>query len=134
MRTWIAVALLTTASTGCLRETAFHCATDTDCAGAGAGAACEDVGFCSVDDGSCGGGRRFTELAGNYAGTCVGDVVVVDAAVSIDALPDATPHGAAPPVGQRARRPDTTARSPADAPRHPRSHAIDRDFRLVVRT
>ena len=67
MRTWMAIVLLALPAAGCLRETAFHCATDTDCAGAGAGAACEDVGFCSVDDGSCAAGVTRQRYVGRRA-------------------------------------------------------------------
>jgi hypothetical protein len=56
-------------SAGCLKTTAFHCASSTDC---GAGGTCELVGYCSFADSSCSGGRRFGDLSGSYAKQCVG--------------------------------------------------------------
>ncbi|MEJ7601457.1 MAG: lectin-like protein [Kofleriaceae bacterium] len=64
----LAVSLLF-AVAGCLRSTAFPCASDTEC---GAGT-CEGVGFCSFADATCTSGARFGEHSGQYAGQCVGD-------------------------------------------------------------
>lgn len=77
------------AGAGCLRSTQFRCAEDSDCARGGAIGRCESVGYCSFDDASCDGGRRYGELSGPYAGQCIGDVTMPDDA-GVDA-PDATP-------------------------------------------
>lgn len=77
------------AGAGCLRSTQFRCAEDSDCARGGAIGRCESVGYCSFDDASCDGGRRYGELSGPYAGQCIGDTTPMDDA-GVDA-PDATP-------------------------------------------
>ena len=66
----VLVAIL--AGTGCLRQTAFHCDVDSDC---GSGT-CESVGYCSFVDTMCPDGRRFGDLSGPHAGTCVGSTDV----------------------------------------------------------
>lgn len=55
------------ASTGCLRNTEFQCASDTAC---GASGQCEATGFCSFADGACTSGRRYDSSAGPLAGQC----------------------------------------------------------------
>ena len=75
----IAIALL---ASGCLRTTAFHCASDTQC---GAGGTCQDVGYCSFADPMCPDGQRFGDLADKYSNTCVGALPGIDA--GIDARP-----------------------------------------------
>lgn len=76
---------------GCLRSTAFRCATSSDC---GAGGVCEPVGFCSIPNADCpGSGRSYGDSAGQgLSNTCVpagGPGPGVDAGVdaSIDAMP-----------------------------------------------
>jgi hypothetical protein len=93
----VRLALLAIAVTGCLRTTAFHCATDSDCKLGGAQGTCELVGFCSFEDPACASGHRFGDLSGNVANQCVGDQTFNDAA------PGDGPHDAhifhdAPPV------------------------------------
>lgn len=67
-----AICLVTAAAmtAGCLRATAFKCASDGDC---GAGGACEANGYCSVANASCQGtGRSYSESAGQgLSNTCV---------------------------------------------------------------
>jgi hypothetical protein len=57
----------TIALAGCLRTTEFRCAEDAQC---GPGV-CEPVGYCSFDDPSCPGGRRFGGLSGAYSDQCL---------------------------------------------------------------
>jgi hypothetical protein len=109
-----------------------HCANDAQCANGGEQGVCEDTGFCSFSDPSCGGDgdRRYSEWAGGaYAGRCVGATVDVDARpdgptvdgppgpdgaadapTTIDGTADARPPDARPPD---ARPPDAR---PPDAP------------------
>lgn len=47
---------------------AFGCQESTQC---GDGGVCEAVGYCSFPDDDCASGRRFGELAGDFAGMCV---------------------------------------------------------------
>lgn len=61
---------------GCLRETAFVCATDAECTPDGA---CEATGYCSFPDDACAGGRRYGELAGGLANACVEAAATPDA-------------------------------------------------------
>jgi biopolymer transport protein ExbB len=59
---------------GCAPDGAFVCSDDEACAGAGAGALCEANGWCSVEDGTCDGGRRYADHAGDgLGGICVGE-------------------------------------------------------------
>jgi hypothetical protein len=87
-RCWIALFGIVCA-TGCLRTTQYRCATDTECGGGGT---CESVGYCSFTDSSCADGRRFGDLSGPYANTCVGggggDDAGIDAPID---TPDAPP-------------------------------------------
>ena len=62
-----ATLILLAITTGCLRQTQFHCETSDQC---GAGGTCESVGYCSFLDADC--GHRFGPQAGTYANTCVG--------------------------------------------------------------
>lgn len=92
---------------GCLRDTAFHCATNAEC---GTSGTCQtDVGFCSEPDPMCASGHRFGSSAGSYANQCVGDVGPGDAGVDspgngdapIDAPSTGCPNGYATiPGGQ----------------------------------
>jgi hypothetical protein len=84
---------LAAAATGCLRNTEFRCASDSDC---GIGGACEVIGYCSVANADCvGTGRAYGDSAGqSLSNTCVpaempgpGPDAGVDA--SIDAPPAA---------------------------------------------
>lgn len=53
----------------CLRSTEFQCVRDSECGTAGV---CESVGFCSVPDADCPGGRMFSDSAGQgLANRCV---------------------------------------------------------------
>jgi hypothetical protein len=70
--------MLACASAGCLRATQFTCDVDGDC---GAGR-CEPTGFCSFEDASCSGGRRYGELSGSLAGACLTSSTDPDAAPS----------------------------------------------------
>lgn len=89
------LALAAVASAGCLRSTAFRCASDTEC---GASGACEANGFCSFPNASCEGtGRSFSDTAGpELANTCVpgGTLPPIDAGMN---PPDAPIDG--PSVG-----------------------------------
>jgi hypothetical protein len=66
----IYLGLTVAATAGCLRNTEFRCAADSDC---GAGGMCELAGYCSVIDGNCvGTGRAYSDSAGQgLANTCV---------------------------------------------------------------
>ncbi len=79
----LAIAL---AGAGCLRQTTYKCSSNDMCAGTGG--TCETTGVCSFTDGTCNGGRRYGDLAGTYAGKCVGDVIEIDGGVT-----DATDSG-----------------------------------------
>ena len=72
---------LVVANAACLRTTTFHCSSDNQCQSGGQHGRCESVGFCSFDDSACAGGRRFGDLSGAYANTCVGDVPGLDGGV-----------------------------------------------------
>jgi len=59
----------------------FSCTADSECQGAQDGR-CEPNGACSFADEACGiGGRRYGELSGSLAGTCVGDEPPMEAGV-----------------------------------------------------
>lgn len=86
---------------GCLRTTEFHCSTDSSCGGGGV---CETSGFCSIIDGMCSSGRRYTDGAGSMSGTCTGggmmqtdanDSGSTDTQVATDTMPD-TPVAVCP--------------------------------------
>jgi len=103
-----AICLVVTAAmtAGCLRATAFKCASDGDC---GAGGVCEPIGYCSVANASCQGtGRSYGESAGqNLSNTCVpGSEPGPDAGV--DAPTDGTMSVGCPspyaPIGSSAHR------------------------------
>ena len=69
-------------STGCLRSTAFHCTSDTQCSSGGPAGKCQtSVGFCSFADPGCPDGQRFGDLADMYANTCVGVIPLIDAGI-----------------------------------------------------
>jgi len=57
---------------GCLRNAAFPCSQDTDCARSGEQGVCETTGFCSFVDPVCEGGRRYGDLSGSLSNQCVG--------------------------------------------------------------
>ena len=67
---WTRIATVALALVGCspFGGGAFHCETSDQCTGG----TCEPEGFCSFPDTSCPSGRRFGELGGPLAGTCVG--------------------------------------------------------------
>jgi hypothetical protein len=82
------IAMLLTASlaatlwTGCLKKSVFNCATDEAC---GTGGVCEPNGFCSVADGACASGRRFSDTAGTgVEGQCVGGGPAEDGPIGTD--------------------------------------------------
>ena len=91
-----AAALLVVAlAAGCLRDTEFHCMTDTQC---GSDGRCEaTTGFCSVPDANCVLGRRYAAFSGAYTNQCV---MMVDAGIdtgrgcapSFSALPGVPGH------------------------------------------
>jgi hypothetical protein len=59
---------------GCAGTEAFTCADDEACAGVGPGARCEANGWCSYEDETCDGGRRYGDLAGDgLGGVCLGE-------------------------------------------------------------
>jgi hypothetical protein len=67
---------------------AYHCDRDDQCTGGGT---CEPNGLCSFGDPGCTSGRRYGDLSGDLAHTCVGDEPVdagVDTPVG-DGAPDA---------------------------------------------
>jgi hypothetical protein len=67
--TALCMVLAVAAMAGCLRNTEFRCALDSDC---GAGGKCEAVGFCSVESAACPGGRSYSDTAGQgLSSTCV---------------------------------------------------------------
>jgi len=54
---------------GCLRDTEFHCTSDSQC---GSDGQCDGtVGFCTVPDSNCVYGRRYSEYSGSYTNTCM---------------------------------------------------------------
>ena len=67
---------------GCLKDSAYHCSSDSQC---GAGGICEpSVLYCSFPDSSC--GRRFGDASGPYSNQCVSAVgdAGIDSATPID--------------------------------------------------
>jgi hypothetical protein len=67
----LALLVLAASPLACLRATSYTCATDDQC---GADGRCElATGFCSFTDASCAQGRRYGNLSGPLAGTCVGE-------------------------------------------------------------
>jgi hypothetical protein len=73
---------LALSSAACLRSTSFHCSTNADCGGAGV---CAPDNLCSVADGECSSGLRYSDTAGSQANECVGGGSQSDAGV--DAAP-----------------------------------------------
>jgi hypothetical protein len=91
MRALIFVAIACTA--GCLRQTEFKCATDTDCSTGGA--VCQASGYCSFTDSDCPSGQRYGDYAGSNSGQCVDDSMpMVDGGV--DMMIDAFSTGNCP--------------------------------------
>lgn len=98
LRASFIVSALAALSSGCLRQTSFHCETSDQC---GAGGTCESEGFCSLPDPSCPSGDRFTDAAGALANQCVGGDPGSDG--GIDAPPgDGAPGDGAPVDGPAA--------------------------------
>jgi hypothetical protein len=87
--------VLALSSAACLRQTEFHCSSNTDC---GAGGFCEAAGsvsFCAVADSGCPSGEKFGNSAGSLSNTCVGGGSGSDGGIdmlvhmdAIDAPPD----------------------------------------------
>ena len=73
---------------GCLRQTEFQCASDSECAGGSCSTAPNSVMYCSFSDPQC--GERFGSQAGAYANQCVGGVGI-DAG-TIDGKRDSAPN------------------------------------------
>lgn len=97
---WVRSSLVLVASlavtVGCspFGNSAFTCTSDVQCAGAGPVAKCEPGGACSFDDASCMSHRRYSDLSGPLAGTCVGvDHMFMDAAVDGKIYLDAPASG-----------------------------------------
>jgi Lectin C-type domain len=57
------------AQVSCMRATEFHCTTSGQCDPNGT---CERTGYCSIPDGACPSGSRYTDAAGDEANQCVG--------------------------------------------------------------
>lgn len=54
---------------GCLRDTEFHCTSDSQC---GSDGQCDGpTTFCTVPDSNCVLGRRYSEYSGSYTNRCV---------------------------------------------------------------
>ncbi len=70
--------LLLIVATGCLRNAAFPCSQDSDCARSSEQGVCEPTGFCSFSDPTCADGRRYGDLSGSLANQCVGDSITPD--------------------------------------------------------
>lgn len=91
MRAFAICLVVTPAMTaGCLRATAFKCASDADC---GASGVCESISYCSVPNASCQGtGRSYSDSAGqSLSNTCVpGSEPGPDAGAGTDAPIDGT--------------------------------------------
>src|SRR5688500_6482333 len=85
MRLWVVAWGLV----ACVRSGEFLCDTGEQCLSAGVQGFCEGNHRCSFPDPACDSGRRFGELAGDVAGTCV------DASAAHDG-PE-PPMGDAPP-------------------------------------
>jgi hypothetical protein len=83
-------------SIGCVLAEPFHCETDEDCVSSAGMGVCEATSYCSYDDDRCGSKRRYSELAGSFAGECVapGDaessITVADGGESDEAANDET--------------------------------------------
>ena len=57
---------------GCGGRDAYRCTSSDQCVGGGAAGVCEPSGFCSFEDPSCPGGRKYESNAGGgLGGTCV---------------------------------------------------------------
>lgn len=77
---------------GCLRDTQFHCTTDSQCGSAGQ---CEANGYCSVPSRNCVDGRQYAQFSGSDTGQCVLRTPPADA--GIDTGPACAPSFAALP-------------------------------------
>ena len=56
---------------GCVLAEPFHCEQDEDCVSSAGMGVCEATSYCSYDDERCASHRRYSELAGPFAGACV---------------------------------------------------------------
>ena len=80
-------------SAACLRQTVYTCEVNTDC---GANGVCDPgLKLCSVADGACPSGFRYSDTAGAQAGQCVGGGPPGDDG-GVD-MPPPPPDGDAPP-------------------------------------
>lgn len=71
VRAWIAIAIATLAC-ACGRREPYACAASEQCVSGGAQGVCEPTGFCSFEDATCEGGRRYEPNAGGgLGGACV---------------------------------------------------------------
>ena len=61
-------ALVLVALAGCLRDTEFHCTTNTQC---GTDGRCEANGYCSVPDRNCASGFEYAAFSGGLTNHCV---------------------------------------------------------------
>ena len=77
---------------GCRSEDNFECQDDGQCMLEGVAGYCESVGFCSFPDPTCASNRRYGQLAGDLAETCVpaGGSTGVEAGSSTEPLPTAS--------------------------------------------
>lgn len=72
MRAWFHLVVVACGvGMGCVRPDAFVCDQDLDCVRAAGAGHCEETSYCSYDDALCSSRRRYSELAGPFAGECV---------------------------------------------------------------
>lgn len=71
MITRIALSLACVSSIGCVEADAFHCDRREDCVSAAGMGWCEATSYCSYAEQRCASGRRYSDLAGPFAGECV---------------------------------------------------------------
>lgn len=71
VRGWVGLVGVAGLMLGCRSEGNFECSADSQCMLEGVAGYCETTGFCSFPDPTCASTRRYGQLAGDLAKTCV---------------------------------------------------------------
>ncbi|HWB75715.1 MAG TPA: hypothetical protein VG755_12190, partial [Nannocystaceae bacterium] len=66
-----ALSLVCLSAFGCVEPEAFHCDRNEDCISSAGMGWCEPTSYCSYAEPRCASGRRYSDLAGPFAGECV---------------------------------------------------------------